>query len=108
MFEIGFSELLLLAVIAIVVVGPQRLPELAQNFIRFKRKVQDWYFAVNYKVHRELELDKVEQELYDAEVKAHIEQLNQSIMNTTTDPNEYADTGVEPNRKEEKSNDSVS
>lgn len=45
MFGIGFPELLLIAVIALVVIGPQRLPDLARalgrGFAEFRRATED-------------------------------------------------------------------
>lgn len=44
MFDIGFSEIVLIAVIAIVVLGPERLPELGRHIgkaMRMWRGVKD-------------------------------------------------------------------
>ncbi len=45
MFGIGFSELLLILVIALIVIGPQKLPELARSLARgiaeFKRAASE-------------------------------------------------------------------
>lgn len=45
MFGIGFPELVLIAVIALVVIGPQRLPDLARalgrGFAEFRRATDD-------------------------------------------------------------------
>ncbi|MFM7123446.1 MAG: Sec-independent protein translocase protein TatB, partial [Fluviibacter sp.] len=40
MFDIGFSEILLVAVVALVVIGPERLPGVARNVGRYAGRLQ--------------------------------------------------------------------
>lgn len=40
MFGIGFQELLLILVVALVVLGPQRLPEVAKSLGKFYREIR--------------------------------------------------------------------
>ena len=59
MFDVGFSELMLIAVVALVVIGPERLPAVARTlghlFGRFQRYVND----VKADISREIELDEL-------------------------------------------------
>ena len=51
MFGIGFFELVVIAVVALIFIGPQRLPEMAKQFgkyfVQFKRITQDARQAVD-------------------------------------------------------------
>lgn len=40
MFGIGFQELLLILVVALIVLGPQRLPEVAKSLGKFYREIR--------------------------------------------------------------------
>lgn len=40
MFGIGFQELLLILVVALIVLGPQRLPEVAKSLGKFYREIK--------------------------------------------------------------------
>lgn len=40
MFGIGFQELLLIMVVALIVLGPQRLPEVARSLGKFYREIK--------------------------------------------------------------------
>lgn len=66
MFGIGPMELIIIAVVAIVFVGPQRLPEvmnkLGRLFVQFRRQTQDVRESINGVIkdaERELELERV-------------------------------------------------
>ncbi len=60
MFDIGFSELMLIAVVALVVIGPERLPKVARTagllFGRFQRYIGN----VRADITRELQLEEVQ------------------------------------------------
>jgi sec-independent protein translocase protein TatB len=59
MFDIGFSELLVIGVVALLVIGPERLPKVARTagllFGRFQRYVN----SVKADIGREMELDEL-------------------------------------------------
>jgi sec-independent protein translocase protein TatB len=59
MFDIGFSELLVIAVVALLVIGPEKLPKVARTagvmFGRLQRYVND----VKADIQREIELDEL-------------------------------------------------
>jgi len=59
MFDIGFSELLVIAVVALLVIGPEKLPKVARTagvmFGRLQRYVND----VKADIQREVELDEL-------------------------------------------------
>lgn len=43
MLDIGFSELLLIAVVALVVIGPKDLPVVMRHVARFARDIRSFY-----------------------------------------------------------------
>lgn len=59
MFDIGFSELLVIGVVALLVIGPERMPKVARTaghlFGRFQRYVN----TVKADIGREVELDEL-------------------------------------------------
>lgn len=92
MFDIGFTELVLIAIIALVVIGPKRLPE-TLRFVglwvgRIKRALARAYKEID----QELGLDDVRRQLHNEEVLRSIDEhkrkLEEDIRNTmdfTTD-----------------------
>jgi sec-independent protein translocase protein TatB len=59
MFDIGFSELLVIAVVALLVVGPERLPRVARTAGHLFGRLQRYVNDVKSDIQRELELDEL-------------------------------------------------
>lgn len=78
MFDIGFSELLVIGVVALIVIGPERLPRVARTaghlYGRFQRYVSDVKMDINREMHLE-ELRKMQDEL-----KSSVNSLEQSVQ----------------------------
>ncbi|MCP5196254.1 MAG: twin-arginine translocase subunit TatB [Gammaproteobacteria bacterium] len=63
MFEIGFWELALIGVVAMIVVGPERLPGLARTAGLWLGKARRMLSDVKAEVDRELHLEEIKQSL---------------------------------------------
>ena len=59
MFDIGFSELLVIAIVALIVIGPQRLPKVARTLGHLFGRMQRYVNDVKADISREMELDKL-------------------------------------------------
>ena len=57
MFDIGFWELILIAVVALLVVGPERLPGLVKDVLRWSRAIQRFIVSTKRDIERELDFD---------------------------------------------------
>lgn len=56
MFDVGFSELLLIAIVALVVFGPERLPKLVKETSYWIRKIKTTMNSAKSEIDRELQL----------------------------------------------------
>ena len=112
MFDIAFSELLVIAVIALLVIGPEKLPKVARTagvmFGRLQRYVND----VKADIQREIELDElrklrsqfedaaksVEESVgeVDKQMRAVGDDLNRSIGDPAAGGSAAADTASAP------------
>ena len=59
MFDIGFSELLVIAVVALIVIGPERLPKVARTLGAMLGRMQRYVNDVKADIQREMELDEL-------------------------------------------------
>src|SRR5262245_24228313 len=59
MFDIGFSELLVIAVVALIVIGPERLPKVARTLGHLFGRMQRYVNDVKADISREMELDEL-------------------------------------------------
>jgi sec-independent protein translocase protein TatB len=59
MFDIGFSELLVIAIVALIVIGPQRLPMVARTLGHLFGRMQRYVNDVKADIARELELEEL-------------------------------------------------
>lgn len=59
MFDIGFSELLVIGVVALVVIGPERLPKVARTAGLLLGRMQRYAAQVKAEVDREMKLEEL-------------------------------------------------
>ena len=77
MLDIGFSELLIIVVLAVLVLGPDKLPEAMKDLARLVKKVKKMWSDATSDITRELELEEMKEE-----VKKYKDELNK-LQNET-------------------------
>jgi len=66
-FDIGFSELLVIAVVALVVLGPERLPKAARFAGLWVRRARTQWDSVKQELERELHADEIKRQFRDVQ-----------------------------------------
>jgi|SRR6185295_16144877 len=59
MFDIGFSELMVIGLVALIVIGPERLPRVARTLGHLAGRLQRYVADVKADINREVELDEL-------------------------------------------------
>jgi sec-independent protein translocase protein TatB len=59
MFDIGFTELLVIGVVALIVIGPERLPKVARTAGHLYGRLQRYLSTVKTDISREIQLDEI-------------------------------------------------
>ena len=59
MFDIGFWELLVIAVVSLLVAGPERLPGLVRDAGRWTAKLRRYVMQAKYEFEQQLRIDEV-------------------------------------------------
>jgi len=59
MFDIAFSELLIIGVVALIVIGPEKLPRVARTLGHLAGRLQRYVSDVKSDINREMELEEL-------------------------------------------------
>ena len=92
MFDIGFSELLVIAVVALIVIGPERLPKVARTLGHLFGRMQRYVNDVKADISREMELDelrKVQSSMEDA-ARSFQSSVTKEVSETESEFNKLA------------------
>ena len=93
MFDIGFSELVVIAVVALIVIGPERLPKAARTMGHLFGRLQRYVNDVKSDINREIELDELRK--LQKEVQTAAADLKSSVEGAARD----VETGVRERRE---------
>ena len=96
MFDIGFSELLVIGVVALIVIGPEKLPRVARTVGHLAGRLQRYVSDVKADINREIELDEL-RKMRDSmqQAASSFESSVQSELNKTeTDLNKSVEAVV--------------
>lgn len=104
MFDVGFWEILLIGVVSLIVIGPEKLPEVARTVGRWVGKVQRFVAGVKSDLHKELESGELrkligDQEAQIRELKEMVHEARRDIAQTSDDAGNMARDGLEQLRK---------
>jgi len=76
MFDVGFSEIVVIAVVALIVIGPERLPKVARTLGHLFGRMQRYVNDVKADISREMELDELRK------LQATVQDAAQAIQQT--------------------------
>ena len=88
MFDVGFSEIVVIAVVALIVIGPERLPKVARTLGHMFGRLQRYVNEVKADINREMELDELRK--LQTEVQGAAHDIEQSMTSAARE----VETGV--------------
>jgi sec-independent protein translocase protein TatB len=89
MFDVGFAELFLLALIGLLVLGPERLPRVANNIGTFIRKARLSWISLR---------NTIQSELAEADLSTPLKQAGDELKQISKDLTDM--TAIKPQGKE--------
>jgi sec-independent protein translocase protein TatB len=78
-FDIAFSEIVVIGVVALVVIGPERLPKVARTLGHMFGRLQRYVNDVKADISREMELDELRK------LKSEVQSAAQDIQSSMND-----------------------
>ena len=97
MFDVGFSELMVIAVVALIVIGPERLPRVARTMGHLFGRLQRYVNDVKADINREIELEELRKfkttfedaaRGFEGTVNATVDSVQSEVSKTETELNE--------------------
>lgn len=89
MFDIGFSEVLVIALITLVVMGPERLPETVRTISLWIGRFREAFNTARRELEQEVGMDEVRHQLHNEKIMRDLEssktQLEESISLANTE-----------------------
>jgi len=89
MFDVAFSELVVIAIVALIVIGPEKLPKVVRMLGLLVGRLQRYVANMKSDIEREMQfedLQKLQQEIKQGveEVQASVREVENSIGGTLT------------------------
>ena len=81
MFDVGFAELLLLSIVGLLVLGPERLPRVARTLGGFVRKARRSWMSLKQTIEAEIRADEFKQPLkqFENEIKSAVDSVKSGV-----------------------------
>ncbi|MFD1009341.1 MULTISPECIES: Sec-independent protein translocase protein TatB [Oceanisphaera] len=98
MFDIGFWELVVIAVVGLLVLGPERLPTAIRTVSRFFKTIKTTANAVKTELAQELRMDELHQDLKKAE-QLNMKKLSPELQESIDQLKDAADSVTRPYEK---------
>ena len=98
MFDIGFFEIIIIGIIALVVIGPEKLPRVARTAGLWIGKARGMVKTVKYEIDEQLRMDELKQSLkkttdsLQGELSDSVEDIESSLNQIKTDITETDET----------------
>ena len=96
MFDVGFSELFVIAIVALIVIGPEKLPKVARTAGHLLGRLQRYVGDVKSDINREMQLEdlkKLQQQVAD-QAKSMEQSVSQQLNSVETSLNESIAQGI--------------
>ncbi|MDP2824650.1 MAG: Sec-independent protein translocase protein TatB [Sulfuritalea sp.] len=94
MFDVGLTELMVIAVVALVVIGPERLPKVARTAGLILGRLQRYVSDVKADINREIQLDELKQ--LQQQVTDQVTSLEASVTHEMREVETSVSAAIEP------------
>lgn len=105
MFDIGFSELLLFGVIALIVLGPEKLPQAARTAGQWYAKLRRMISTLQSEIESELDLAETRKQMQDelakirqteTDMKRELAEMRGNMQKFEDSQNQHSDEPHQP------------
>ena len=91
MFDIGFPELLVISLVALLVIGPNELPNAIRAISLWVGRLRRNFAKIRQELEKEIGADEIRAQLYNEEVMREIEESKKTLTNTQKEVGELVE-----------------
>jgi sec-independent protein translocase protein TatB len=91
MFDIGFAELLLVGIVGLLVLGPERLPGAVRTASMWLGKLRRSFNSMRAEIEREMQADDIKRELHNNAVLQSLKEAEQDLRKGLDTPYDISD-----------------
>ena len=85
MFDIGFSELLIIAVITLIVMGPERLPETVRTISLWLGRMKQMLSSARQELENEVGMDDIRRQLHNEKIMRDLNETKDELETSFTE-----------------------
>ena len=85
MFDIGFSEILIVATLTLIIMGPKRLPETVKTITLWLGRIRNFINAAKVDIENEVGIDEVKKQLHNEKIMKEIEKSKRELNSISKD-----------------------
>jgi sec-independent protein translocase protein TatB len=85
MFDIGFSELLLIALVTLLVMGPERLPQTVRSISLWIGRLKQMLASARHDLEQEVGIDDIRQQLHNEKIMRELNESKEHLEETYSD-----------------------
>jgi sec-independent protein translocase protein TatB len=82
MFDIGFSELLVIATVTLIVMGPERLPQTVRSISLQIGRLKQMLASARKDFEEEVGMDDIRQQLHNEKIMRDLKQTKENLQQT--------------------------
>ena len=85
MFDIGFSEILIIVTLTLIVMGPNRLPETIKTITLWIGRLRNFINSARSDIENEVGIDEIKKQLHNEKVMQEIAKTKAELNSVTQD-----------------------
>lgn len=79
MFDIGFPELIMISIVALLVIGPEKLPETVRTITLWIGRIQRSFSNIKREIENEIGAEEIRQQIHNEAIMKELEEAKQTI-----------------------------
>ncbi len=99
MFDIGFPELILISVVSLLVIGPEKLPETIRTISLWIGRIQRSFSSIRREIEAEIGADDIRAQLHNEAIMKDLEKTKNSLEEVKQEVNQTIATAKTAGRE---------